>query len=82
MEQVLQIAGALAVLVAFSLVQAGRVRTTSRGYLVANLAGSAVLAADALAGKQWGFLLLEAVWVIVSAAALVRRTPNHSPSAT
>jgi uncharacterized protein DUF4396 len=39
--------------------------------------GSAILAADAAAGAQWGFLLLEDAWAIVSllglAAARERR---------
>jgi hypothetical protein len=35
-----------------------------------NLAGSAILAADAAAGAQWGFLLLEGAWALVSLLGL------------
>jgi hypothetical protein len=41
-----------------------------RPYLILNLAGSAVLAADAAAGSQWGFLLLEGEWAVVSLVGL------------
>jgi hypothetical protein len=34
------------------------------------LAGSAILAADAAAGAQWGFLLLEGAWALVSLLGL------------
>ena len=37
-----------------------------------NLLGSAVLAVEAAFGGQWGFLLLETVWAVVSAVALVK----------
>ena len=73
MGQLLQIAGAVAVLAAFALAQAGRLDGTSRPYLLLNLAGSAVLAAEAYLGAQWGFLLLEAAWAAVSAHGLLRR---------
>ena len=73
MGQLLQIAGAVAVLVAFALAQAGRLDPASRPYLLLNLAGSAVLAAEAYLGAQWGFLLLEAAWAAVSARGLLQR---------
>lgn len=70
-----QVAGSLLILVPFVLAQLGRWTTTSRRYLLANLVGSAVLAADALIERQWGFLLLEGVWALVSAHSLLRRRP-------
>jgi len=39
---------------------------------VPNLVGSTALAIDAYFGAQWGFVLLEGVWAIVSAAAVAR----------
>ncbi len=72
MAQVVQVAGALLILGAFAALQFGRMRADSRTYLLLNLVGSAVLAGLALHEEQWGFLLLEVVWAMVSAWALWR----------
>ena len=72
MDQVIQIVGALLILVAFGAVQFQRMRPDSRLYLALNLAGSAILAVLAVAAAQWGFVLLEGVWAVVSAWGLAR----------
>jgi hypothetical protein len=77
-ESLVQIAGSLLILVPFVLVQLGRLRTDTTSYALLNLVGSAVLAVDALHGRQWGFLLLEGTWAAVSAWGLVRRSPARS----
>jgi hypothetical protein len=69
--QLVQIVGSLLVLGAFVLGQARVLDQKSLGYLWLNAVGSAVLAVNAFLGQQWGFLLLEGVWAIVSAASLV-----------
>ena len=69
--QLLQLVGALLVLAGFTLAQLGRMDPQSIPYLVVNLVGSAILAALALHEEQWGFLLLEGVWALVSAWALI-----------
>lgn len=75
-SQIVQLVGSLFILVPFVLAQRGRVLPSARGYVLANLVGSTVLAVDAAHGRQWGFLLLEGVWAVVSFASLVsRRTP-------
>jgi hypothetical protein len=73
MEQAVQILGALLVLVAFALSQRRLVDAESLRYLVPNLVGSAALAADAYAGGQWGFVLLEGAWSLVSALGVIAR---------
>jgi hypothetical protein len=39
---------------------------------VLNVVGAGVLALDAWRERQWGFLLLEAVWALVAAFGLAR----------
>ena len=70
--QLVQILGSLLILVPFGLSQTGRLESRSRSYLLLNLAGSLTLAGDAAVTSQWGFLLLEGAWAIVSAIGLVR----------
>ena len=72
MDQVIQIVGALLILAAFAAVQFERMRPDSRVYLGLNLVGSVILAVLAWHESQWGFLLLETVWALVSAWSLVR----------
>lgn len=71
MGQVIQIVGSLLVLAGFALAQWGILNLKSLRYLVLNTVGSAVLAVNAIYEAQWGFLLLEGVWAIVSAISLV-----------
>jgi hypothetical protein len=73
-----QIVGALLVLAAFVAAQRGLLDARSRSYLILNLVGSGILAVDAWHGREWGFLLLEGVWAIVSAAGLVARATARS----
>ena len=72
MGQVVQVVGALLILAAFAAAQFGRLDVESRLYLWLNLVGSIILAALAYHEEQWGFLLLEGVWAIVSGSSLVR----------
>jgi hypothetical protein len=74
MDQVIQVVGALMILAGFAAAQTGRLRVDSRLYLVLNLVGSAILAYLAIVEHQWGFVLLETVWALVSAWGLLRPT--------
>ncbi len=73
MADLLQLAGALLILVPFAAVQLGRSSPASISYLTLNLVGSVLLAGLAVHEQQWGFLLLETVWALVSAWGLTRR---------
>jgi len=72
MQQVVQIVGAMLILVAFAGIQFGRMDPLNRSYLWLNLLGSFVLFVLAYLDSQWGFVLLEGVWAIVSAWGLVQ----------
>jgi hypothetical protein len=81
MDQLVQIVGAVLILVAFTALQRGTMSAHSRLYLVLNVAGSLVLAGVALAEFDLGFLLLEGVWAVVSLWSLVRVLRGQAPSA-
>ncbi len=72
MDQLVQIVGALLILLAFAGAQFGRLDQRSLSYLVLNLVGSIVLAVLAAVESQYGFLLLETVWALVSAWSLAQ----------
>ena len=73
MDQVIQIIGALLVLGGFVLAQWRVWTTESWPYLAVNLFGAAILAVLAWLDGQWGFLLLEGVWTLVTAWSIVAK---------
>ena len=73
MDQFIQILGAVLVLVAYIAAQLRMLDGKSYPYLVLNLLGSGLLAVLAAAGGQWGFLLLEGTWALVSLLSLSGR---------
>jgi membrane-bound ClpP family serine protease len=79
MDQVVQVIGALMILIAYAAAQTGRWSTDALVYLWLNEIGSVILAVLAAMTQNWGFLLLEGVWAIVTAHSLLkhrRATPT------
>jgi len=81
MDQLFQIGGALLILIAFGAAQANRMSPHSVIYLVLNLVGALILTGVALHGEDWGFLMLEIFWAVVSAWGLLRVLRGQEPTA-
>jgi fluoride ion exporter CrcB/FEX len=73
MSEAIQIAGALAILVAYALAQFKVLDQRAYSYLLLNLAGAVVLAVIAWVERLWGFFLLETAWSLIAAAGLYGR---------
>jgi len=81
MDQVVQILGALLILVAYAAAQMNAMDQHSRVYLVLNLTGAVILAVLAWFEQLWGFLMLETVWAAVSLWGLVQLARGRDLSA-
>lgn len=80
MADLIQIAGAVLILIAFTASQGGLMGVHTRSYLVLNLFGAAILTGIAWDERDWGFLMLESVWTVVSAWSLVQVLRGREPS--
>ena len=72
MLQVVSVVGAFLILIPFAASQMGRLKTSSLMYQLFNLVGSGTLAVVAVLESQYGFILLEGVWALMSLVGLRR----------
>lgn len=72
MLQGISVLGALLILLPFAGSQLGRLGTHSLVYQGLNLIGSSLLTAIAILERQYGFVLLEGAWALVSVVGLTR----------
>ena len=70
--QQLSLLGALMQLVAYALMQLGRLPTQSYPYQLANVVGSLLMTVVATVNRELGFLLMEGVWFLTSSYGLWR----------
>lgn len=71
-EQLVSLLGALLVLAAFAGNTFGWMNNRSAGYQLLNLVGAMGLGYAAVVGRQYGFILLQGTWALVSLVSLAR----------
>ena len=70
--QVVSIVGAVMILSAYAAAQMKRLRAETVAYQSLNFAGGTCLCIVAIAAQQYGFIILEGTWAVLSAWGLWR----------
>jgi hypothetical protein len=76
--QVVSLTGAVLILAAYVANQRSWLSPADRVYSLMNLVGALLLGYVAILDNRWGFILLEAVWALVSIPPLFRRAPRRA----
>ena len=77
--QIISVLGALAILGAYVANQFRLIDPSNMSYSVMNFIGSAVLTVIAVIEVQWGFILLEGVWALVSLWGIITLLRGGTP---
>lgn len=70
--QIISLVGAALILIPFAALQFGRLHQEGISYTLSNFLGSSILLYVAIVDNQYGFILLEGVWALVSIWGLVK----------
>ncbi|NDG74924.1 MAG: hypothetical protein EBX49_06220 [Synechococcaceae bacterium WB8_1B_136] len=70
--QAVSLLGASMQLLVYALMQLGRLSARSLSYQLANLVGSLLMTVVATVNREYGFILMEAVWCLTSLYGLLR----------
>ncbi len=76
-SELIQIIGALLNMGAFALLHFEVAPSSALRYLIPNWVGSVLLVGSAYVDHQWGFLLLEGAWVLVTGYAISQRVAGR-----
>ena len=79
MIQAISILGALAILIAYAANQFGWTDASNLRYQLANLVGSGILTVVAVIEVQFGFILLEGAWALMSLWGIVQILRGKPP---
>jgi hypothetical protein len=74
--------GAVGVLLAYFLVSAGKVKSSSVPFQLINLIGAVCLTTSALILSAWSFVALNGVWAIIAVVALYRIVSRRNAAAS
>lgn len=78
--QAISVLGALAILAAYAANQFGWTDASNLPYQIANLLGSMILVVVAVIEVQWGFIILEGAWAVISAWAILAILRGGDPT--
>lgn len=79
-DQIASLVGAALILAAFAANTMGKLTSQSVAYQLLNAMGAGLLTASAVVSRNWGFIILEGTWTLISVGALVKLAIAKPPS--